>query len=73
MLFRSPKLAGQNADYLYVALKSYKAENQGTWGRNNGIMGGIAKQFSNAELKELAKYLAAQQGEMQVVPQSRFR
>jgi cytochrome c553 len=68
-----PKLAGQHADYLFVALKSYKTENQGTWGRNNGIMGGIAKQFSNAELKELAKYLAAQPGEMQVVPQSRFR
>jgi cytochrome c553 len=68
-----PKLAGQNADYLYVALKSYKSENQATWGRNNGIMGGVAKQFSQAELKELAKYLASQPGEMQVVPQSRFR
>jgi cytochrome c553 len=68
-----PKLAGQNADYLYVALKSYKAENQGTWGRNNAIMGGVAKQFSNAELKELAKYMSAQTGELQVVPQSRFR
>ncbi len=68
-----PKLAGQNADYLFVALKSYKMENQATWGRNNGIMAGIAKQFSNAELKELAKYLAAQPGELQVVPQSRFR
>jgi cytochrome c553 len=68
-----PKLAGQNADYLYVALKSYKAENHGTWGRNNAIMGGVAKQFSNAELKELAKYMAAQTGELQVVPQSRFR
>jgi len=68
-----PKLAGQHADYLFVALKSYKTENKGTWGRNNGIMGGIAKQFSNAELKEIAKYLAAQPGEMQVVPQSRFR
>jgi cytochrome c553 len=68
-----PKLAGQNADYLFVALKSYKVENQASWGRSNGVMGGIAKQFSNAELKELAKYLAAQPGELQVVPQSRFR
>ena len=68
-----PKLAGQNADYLFVALKSYKTENQATWGRNNGIMAGISKQFTNAELKELAKYLAAQPGELQVVPQSRFR
>jgi cytochrome c553 len=68
-----PKLAGQNSDYLFVALKSYKTENQATWGRNNGIMAGISKQFTNAELKELAKYLAAQPGELQVVPQSRFR
>ena len=68
-----PKIAGQHADYLYVALKSYKSENQATWGRNNGIMGGVAKQFSHAELKELAKYLASQPGELQVVPQSRFR
>ncbi|MDI9332048.1 MAG: c-type cytochrome [Alphaproteobacteria bacterium] len=68
-----PKLAGQHADYLFVALKSYKTENLGTWGRNNVVMGGIAKQFTNAEIKELAKYLAAQPGEMQVVPQSKFR
>jgi cytochrome c553 len=68
-----PKLAGQHQDYLYVALKSYKADQHATWGRNNGIMGGVAKQFSNEELKELARYMAAQTGEMQVVPQSRFR
>jgi cytochrome c553 len=42
-----PKLAGQNADYLYVALKSYKVEGTSTWGRGNGVMGGVAKQFSN--------------------------
>ena len=68
-----PKLAGQNADYLWVALKSYKTENQRAWGRNNGIMGGLAKQFTNAELKELAKYLATQPGDLSVVPESRFR
>jgi cytochrome c553 len=36
-------------------------------------MGGVAKQFSNAELKEMANYLAAQQGDVKSVPQSRFR
>jgi cytochrome c553 len=36
-------------------------------------MGGVAKQFSNEELKELAHYLSTQTGELQVVPQSRFR
>lgn len=68
-----PKIAGQHKDYLFVALKSYKVENQSTWGRSNGIMGGIAKQYSNAELKALAEYIADQQGELKTIPQSKFR
>ena len=69
-----PKIAGQHADYLFVALKSYKADaRNANVGRNNAIMGGIAKQFSNAELKALANYLASVEGDLQVVPQSRFR
>jgi cytochrome c553 len=68
-----PKIAGQYKDYLFVALKSYKTENQSTWGRSNGVMGGIAKQFSNAELKALANYIGSQPGELQTIPQSKFR
>ena len=68
-----PKIAGQHKDYLFVALKSYKVENQATWGRSNGVMGGIAKQFSNAELKALAAYVGSQQGELHTIPQSKFR
>jgi cytochrome c553 len=68
-----PKIAGQYKDYLYVALKSYKVENQATWGRNNGVMAGIAKQFTLAELKEIAAYVSQQQGDLQTVPQSKFR
>jgi cytochrome c553 len=68
-----PKVGGQPADYLFVALKSYKVEGQATWGRANGIMGGIAKQFSNAELKELAGYISSLPGEVKTVPQSKFR
>jgi cytochrome c553 len=68
-----PKIAGQHKDYLFVALKSYKVENQSTWGRSNGVMGGIAKQFSNAELKALATYVGNQPGELQTIPQSKFR
>jgi cytochrome c553 len=68
-----PKLAGQHADYLYVALKSYRNEGAGNVGRGNAIMGGMVKQFSNAELKQIANYLGGLQGEMQVVPQPRFR
>ena len=68
-----PKIAGQYKDYVYVALKSYKVENQATWGRNNGVMAGIAKQFTLAELKEIAAYVSQQQGDLQTVPQSKFR
>ena len=68
-----PKVGGQPADYLFVALKSYKVEGQATWGRANGIMGGIAKQFSNAELKALAGYVASLPAEVQTVPQKKFR
>ena len=56
-----------------MALKSYKTENQSTWGRSNGVMGGIAKQFSNAELKALANYVGSQQGELHTIPQPKFR
>ena len=68
-----PKLAGQQADYLFVALKSYKAEGHATWGRGNAIMGGIVKQFSNAELKEMANYVHALPGDVKTIPQKRFR
>ena len=42
-------------------------------GRGNAIMAGQVKQFSNAELKELSKYVAAQEGELKTIPQAKFR
>lgn len=68
-----PKLGGQHADYLYVALKAYTVEGNQVVGRANGIMGGIAKQYTPAEMRAMAKYIASVQGELAVVPQSRFR
>jgi cytochrome c553 len=68
-----PKIAGQHKDFLFVALKSYKAENMSTWGRSNGVMGGIAKQFTNAELKTLSAYVGSSDCELKTVPQSKFR
>jgi len=68
-----PKIAGQHQDYVLVALRSYQAPPQSVWGRNNAIMGGVAKQFTSDELKMLAKYVSEQQGELQTVPQSKFR
>lgn len=69
-----PKIAGQHADYLLVALKAYKADARNpNLGRSNAIMGGVAKQFTNAELKALANYIGSVEGDLHVVPQSRFR
>jgi cytochrome c553 len=68
-----PKLAGQHADYLFVALKAYKTENNPKVGRGNAIMAGMAKQYTNAELKAMAGYLSSLDGDLKVVPQSRFR
>ena len=68
-----PKIAGQHADYLFVALKSYKTESHAVWGRSNAIMGGIAKQFSNAELKILANYVHSLPTELKTVPEAKFK
>jgi len=68
-----PKLGGQHADYLFVALKAYTVEGNNVVGRSNGIMAGIAKQYSTAEMREIAKYLASVEGELKIVPQPRFR
>jgi cytochrome c553 len=68
-----PKIAGQHSDYLYVALKAYKTENNPQVGRGNAIMGGVAKQFSNAELKIMANYLGGLPSELKTVPEPRFR
>ena len=64
-----PKLAGQHADYLLVALKSYKTQHPIT-GRSNAIMAGQAKNFSPAEMKQLAGYISSLPGELKTVPES---
>lgn len=68
-----PKIGGQHADYLFVALKSYKTDNNPKVGRGNAIMGGMAKQYTNAELKVLANYLSSVDGELKVIPQKTWR
>ena len=68
-----PKIGGQHKDYLFAALRAYKTENNPTTGRNNAVMGAIAKQFSNAELKALANYVSSLDGELKTVPEAKFR
>ena len=68
-----PKIGGQHNDYLYVALRAYKTDNNPTSGRNNAVMSAIARQFSNAELKALANYVSSLDGELKTVPENKFR
>ena len=68
-----PKLAGQHADYLYVALRSYGTEGNAQVGRANAIMSGQVKQFKNSELKAIADYLGSLPGDLRTVPDTRFR
>ena len=68
-----PKLAGQHADYLYVALKAYQTEGNPQVGRSHAVMSGMAKPYSYAELKDIAKYIGSLDGELKTVAQSRFR
>lgn len=68
-----PKIAGQHADYLYVALKSYQTERNPQIGRANAIMGTQAKLFTHTELKQLATYVASLPGELKTVAQPKLR
>lgn len=68
-----PKLAGQHADYLLVALKAYKTANNPNVGRGNAIMAGMAQPFTSAQLKQIAQYLSTLPSDLHTVPQSRFR
>lgn len=68
-----PKLAGQHADYLTVALKAYKTEKNAHVGRANGVMAGQVKQFSNADLKAMAAYIGSLPTELATVPQKKMR
>jgi cytochrome c553 len=68
-----PKLAGQHADYLYVALKAYQTEANPYLGRSNAIMIGQAKQYKHSELRAIAQYISSLPGELKTVPQSKLR
>ncbi len=57
-----PRLAGQHEDYLYKALRDYKA---GT--RKNAIMGAQAAGLSAQDMQDLAAYFSRLQGSLTVI------
>ncbi len=52
-----PKLAGQQRDYLYNALRDYKSGK-----RNNPLMAGQVEALSDADMHDLALYYSKQKG-----------
>jgi cytochrome c553 len=50
-----PNLAGQQADYIQVALKAYRSGQ-----RKNAVMGGMAAALTDADIGELARYYSSQ-------------
>jgi cytochrome c553 len=68
-----PKLAGQHADYLYVALREYQTDKNPQVGRMNPVMMGMSRTLTHAEAKLLAGYFSSLPSELKTVPQSRFR
>lgn len=68
-----PKIAGQHADYLFAALKAYQTDGNPQIGRKNPVMGGVARQFTQDELKVLANHVGSLQGDLHTVVPSRSR
>jgi cytochrome c553 len=53
----TPRLAGQQYDYLVQALTEYR---KGT--RDNAVMSAMAKPLTEKEIRDLAEYFSTQQG-----------
>lgn len=68
-----PIIAGQHADYLYSALRAYKTDKKVFIGRAHPIMSAMVAQFSDAELKELSKYVESLPTTLVTRQPSRFR
>jgi cytochrome c553 len=69
----NPRLAGQHADYLAVALKAYQTEGNPLVGRGNPTMAAMAKTLSDGDIKQVASFLSGLPGELKTVPQAKFR
>jgi len=57
-----PRIAGQHADYMFYALKSYKNGD-----RKNAIMAGIVAALTEKEMKNVSAYYASMDGGLSVV------
>lgn len=56
----NPKLAGQNADYLYKQMTNFKSIDGKQPERVNAIMNGMIAPFNDEQLRDLSAYFASQ-------------
>ncbi len=68
-----PRLAGQYADYLQAALRSYTVEGNPHYGRKSAVMGPMAKAIDPKDIGPIADYLASLPGDLRTVPQAKFK
>ncbi len=70
-----PKLAGQIPDYVAHALKAYQRGDVGANanGRVQPVMGAMAKQLSDQEIKDVSAYVGSLPGNLVTVTESKFR
>jgi cytochrome c553 len=70
-----PKLAGQIPDYISHALHAYQRGDAGAQanGRVQPVMGAMAKQLNDQEIKDVAAYIGSLPGNLITVTESKFR
>ncbi|HEX7642184.1 MAG TPA: cytochrome c [Burkholderiaceae bacterium] len=70
-----PKLAGQIPDYVAHALKAYQRGDAGANanGRVQPVMGAMAKQLNDQEIKDVAAYIGSLPGNLITVTEPKFR
>jgi cytochrome c553 len=70
-----PKLAGQIPDYIAHALHAYQRGDAGANanGRVQPVMGAMAKQLNDKEIKDVAAYIGSLPGNLVTVTESKFR
>jgi cytochrome c553 len=56
----NPKLAGQNADYLYKQMTNFKSVDGKPPERVNAIMNGMISPFNDEQMRDLAAYFSSQ-------------
>lgn len=64
----APRLAGQHADYLEVALGNYQFSNAYV-GNENAIMKGQAAVLTRSDISQIARFLSGLPGQLKVVPE----